>query len=128
MKTHLAIAFLAALGAAANDEVLLTVKPTLCLTTPRQPSCDITFAIAWQAGKHGDYCLRNDLSSADLECWLASMSGTKEDERRVDASFTYWMAPPGLPDRLAEAAVKVLAVKSEDRRRNRRRRHAWSIL
>ena len=111
----------------AASEVRLEVKPVLCVTDNRNPSCDLSFLITWQSGTTGYYCVFNDFSEGPLRCWSEERSGRMTDDRTVDESFTFWMTGEDLARRLAEVAVEVLRLDSDDRRRRRRTRHVWDI-
>ena len=118
-------------SAYAQDEsepVQLSVKPVLCITDKRNQTCDMSFLVRWQSGEMGYYCLYNDFSAVPLECWEEGSAGVLEEDRIVDRTFSYWLTDRDLEVRLAEAVVEVLSLESTDRRRNRQRRHAWSIL
>jgi len=105
----------------------LTVKPVLCITDDRTPSCDIAFLVVWESDLFGYYCLFNDFGEVPLRCWNEERQGRISDERTVSHSFSYWMTGDETADKLAVVAVEVLRMDSDDRRRKRRTRHVWDI-
>lgn len=111
----------------AGEKLRLTVKPVLCITDNRNPSCDMSFLVVWQSGEAGYYCLFNDLTEAPVRCWNEERAGRLSDDRIVQESFSYWMTGDDPGDRLATAEVEVLKMDSDDRRRKRRTRHVWDI-
>lgn len=114
----------------ADEEIRLSVKPLLCITDNRNPSCDMSFLVVWHSREAGYYCLFSDLSEAPARCWVEEQTGELRDDRIVTESFSYWMASRNTdnPDnRLAEVTVEVLRMDSDDRRRRRRTRHVWDI-
>jgi hypothetical protein len=111
----------------AGDDMRLTVKPVLCITDNRNPSCDMSFLVLWQSGETGYYCLFNDLTEAPVRCWSEEQVGQLSDDRIVRENFTYWMTGSDPDNHLAEVMVEVLRMDSEDRRRKRRTRHVWDI-
>jgi hypothetical protein len=111
----------------AETEVRLEVKPVLCVTDNRNPSCELLFAVAWESVTRDYYCVFNDFAEGPLRCWEEANSGQTTDERNVANSFTFWMTGEDLVNRLAEVAVEVLHLESDDRRRRRRTRHVWDI-
>jgi hypothetical protein len=111
----------------AGDEMQLTVKPLLCITDNRNPSCDMSFLIVWQSRDTGYYCLFNDLAETPARCWIEEQAGQLSDDRTVSESFSYWMTSSDPESRLAEVTVEVLRMDSDDRRRRRRTRHVWDI-
>ncbi len=111
----------------AGDDMGLTVKPVLCITDNRNPSCDMSFLVVWQSGETGYYCLFNDLTEAPVRCWSEEQVGQLSDDRIVRENFSYWMTGSDPDSRLAEVMVEVLHMDSDDRRRRRRTRHVWDI-
>ena len=111
----------------AGDDIRLTVKPVLCITDNRNPSCDMSFLVLWQSGDTGYYCLFNDLIEAPVRCWSEERAGELSDDRVVRENFSYWMTGSNPDSRLAEVMVEVLHMDSDDRRRRRRTRHVWDI-
>jgi len=105
----------------------LTVKPVLCITDNRNPSCDMSFLVLWQSGETGYYCLFNDLTEAPVRCWSEEQVGQLSDDRIVRENFSYWMTGSDPDSHLAEVTVEVLRMDSGDRRRKRRTRHVWDI-
>ena len=111
----------------AEGDVRLQVKPVLCVTDNRNPTCELSFLVTWQSGTTGYYCLFHDFGDGPLRCWSEEHAGEMIDDRTVNESFTFWMTGEDLANRLAEVDVEVLRLDSDDRRRNRRTRHVWDI-
>ena len=111
----------------AGDEMRLTIKPLLCITDNRNPSCDMSFLVVWQSGDTGYYCLFNDFVETPARCWIEEQAGQLSEDRIVSESFSYWMTSSDPDSRLAEVTVEVLRMDSDDRRRRRRTRHVWDI-
>jgi len=109
------------------DDMRLTVKPVLCITDNRNPTCDMSFLVVWQSGETGYYCLLNDFTESPVRCWSEEQEGQLNDARIVGENFRYWMAGSDPDSRLAEVTVEVLHMDSDDRRRRRRTRHVWDI-
>lgn len=118
------------LSGAADDEATmqLSVRPKLCVADSRNRACDMSLTVTWESLNRGYFCLYNEFQGAALICWNDDASGSFAEDRSVAESFNYWMAGRNVEIRLAEAEVEVLYLDSSDRRRNRRRRHAWSVL
>jgi hypothetical protein len=129
-KLILLFTFLLPVIATAEDDVVdveLTVKPLLCITDNRNPSCDMVFVAVWESAETGYYCLFNDFDEAPLRCWRDEQDGSTTDERTVAENFSFWMTGEDLAARLAQVDVEVLRLDSDDRRRSRRGRHVWDI-
>ena len=118
---------LAFAGNAAAEDMTLSVKPVLCITDKRNPSCDMAFLVVWQSALTGYYCLFTDFGDAPVRCWNEERTGELSDERTVQQNFSYWMTDRDLASRLAVVTVEVLRLDSDDRRRKRRTRHVWDI-
>ena len=111
----------------ASDDMRLTVKPVLCITDNRNPSCDMSFLVVWQSGETGYYCLFSDFTEAPVRCWSEALAGQLSEDRIVRENFSYWMTGSTPDSRLAEITVEVLHMDFDDRRRKRRTRHVWDI-
>ena len=111
----------------AGDDMRLTVKPLLCITDNRNPSCEMSFLVVWQSGETGYYCLFNDFTETTVRCWSEELAGQLSEDRIVRENFSYWMTGSNPDSRLAEVTVEVLHMDSDDRRRRRRTRHVWDI-
>lgn len=110
-----------------DSAMQLTVKPVLCITDKRTPSCDMSFLVYWQSGTKGYYCLFSDFEETPLRCWNDDDTGRVTDDRSVREEFNYWMTAEEYNVRLAAVTVEVLRMDSDDRRRRRRTRHVWDI-
>jgi hypothetical protein len=128
----MALGALAAVGsgaALAQDlRVSLSVKPMLCITDSREESCALSILVSWRSNRAGRYCLHNDFSAEPLRCWELAEAGMHVEERVVVSTFSYWLGAGTSGPRLAEATLDVLSADSDDRRRQRQRRHVWDIL
>jgi hypothetical protein len=118
---------LAVADESSSDDMQMTVKPLLCITDNRNPSCDMSFLVVWQSITTGYYCLFSDFTDAPMRCWNEERSGQLDDDRTVTQNFSYWMTGTNEGVRLAEVTVEVLRLDSDDRRRRRRNRHVWDI-
>ena len=111
----------------ADQSMQLTVKPVLCITDKRTPSCQMSFLVLWESAQTGYYCLFSDFGKAPIRCWSSELSGRTKDERIVQNDFRYWMQDDNSELQLAVVTVEVLRLDSDDRRRKRRTRHVWDI-
>jgi hypothetical protein len=132
MKRFLAISLLLfpALAVAQSDAdsgMQMSVKPVLCITDERTPSCDMSFLVIWQSGDSGYYCLFSDFDDPPMRCWTEEDAGRLNDDRLVESTFSYWMTGDDHDNRLVEVKVEVLRMDNNDRRRKRRTRHVWDI-
>ena len=110
-----------------ENAVELEVRPVLCVTDSRNPSCELSFVVSWESLQRDYYCVFNEFEEEPLRCWEEAISGRTTDERLVENSFAFWMTRDDLEARLAEVIVEVLQLDTGDRRRRRRTRHVWDI-
>ncbi len=115
-------------SAEVEQSVELKVRPVLCITDERTPSCKMSFLVVWKSGQTGFYCLYSDFDDSPVRCWTDKRSGELTDEHIVQTDFSYWMTGNDDESLLAVVAVEVLRMDTGDRRRNRRSRHVWDIL
>jgi hypothetical protein len=123
-------ALLVVLPSSGQADYRLVVKPQLCITTVQRPACAVEVELRWQAPALGDHCVFSDQGEAPRACWQASAAGSMTENQVLEQSRSYWLTATDAKaqQRLAQAEIKVLAAKSTDKRRNRRRRHVWSLL
>ena len=124
----LALTLMSPTGKAVDTPIVLSVKPSLCIVDQHNTSCRMTILIVWQSETAGSYCLHNDVETDPISCWTGQSSGRTEEARVVETSLRYWLTDTGSETAIAEASVAVMSAEPGDRRENRRRRHAWSIL
>jgi len=118
------------LSSNSHADYRLVVKPQLCITTVQRPACAVEVALSWQAPAPGDHCVFSDQSEAPRACWQASATGAMTENQVLKQNRSYWLTATDAAraQRLAQVEIKVVAAKSSDKRRNRRRRHVWSVL
>ena len=69
---------------AAAEDMSLSVKPVLCITDKRNPSCDMAFLVVWQSALTGYYCLFNDFDDAPVrDTVMASLDSAGIESRPV---------------------------------------------
>jgi hypothetical protein len=125
----LALLLVVGFGARAQDlRVTLSVKPMLCITDNREESCALSILVSWRSNRAGSFCLHNELATEPLRCWETAEAGMLVEERVVQNTFRYWLTNGGTDAEVAEATLDVMSAESDDRRRQRQRRHVWDIL
>lgn len=112
-------------GISAAD---LTVKPRLCITDSEQKSCELPLEFTWRTDKNGNYCLVQHANEQQLQCWQQNKQGQWQATQSVTDQELFWLTEDGQALPLAQATVEVLSTYTEDRRRNRRRKHVWSLM
>jgi hypothetical protein len=121
--------FLLTAHAADSPSAKLTVKPQLCVLDRDDAGCQLAVHLQWAARIAADYCVSVDLVSVPLRCWERTSTGELRETRTASQDFTYWLqTADNAEERLAAAKVQVLRIGSNDRRRERRTRHAWDVL
>lgn len=104
------------------------IKPKLCVRGTSADRCHLEISITWRSSDNGKYCLYNEKSLEPLRCWIKKMQGDTTDRISIKKDLDYWLAWQINNDELTRKTLKVLTVKSDDRRRSRRRRHVWSLF
>ncbi|WP_317931334.1 DUF3019 domain-containing protein [Halioxenophilus sp. WMMB6] len=104
------------------------MNPQLCITDSADKSCAMVLKFEWQSATTGDYCLVEKESQIALQCWRENRAGQWQEQTTVHDQQIFWMTESGDKVPLAQAAIEVLSTYTEDRRRNRRRKHVWSLL
>lgn len=115
----------AALPSHANE---LSVTPKLCITDSPQKQCKLPLEFNWQTDNHGNYCLIQEATRDALQCWQQNRQGQWQSVYTVSDQELFWLTEDGQSQPLAETAIEVLSTYTEDRRRNRRRKHVWSLM
>lgn len=125
----IALAALLPLGhAQAADDISLSVSPTLCITDSPEKTCDMALEFYWKSDTPGHYCLIEDKSHTALQCWQEDSEGHWQSEQTVSDREVFVISEDGQVAPLAQVEIQVLTTYSEDRRRNRRRKHVWSLM
>jgi hypothetical protein len=106
----------------------LSVSPKLCITDKADKTCEMTLDFVWQTNDSGDYCLVEKASQAPLQCWQQDSSGQWQAITVVTNKQVFWMSEDGTAAPLDQEVVEVLSTYSDDRRKNRRRKHVWSLM
>ena len=110
------------------EEVSLNISPHLCITDQADKTCTMNLLFEWLAQSNGDYCLVDKKDKRALQCWSKEQYGQWEELLKIQVSRSFLMTQEKNQQPLAEESVEVLSTYSEDRRRNRRRKHIWSLL
>ena len=113
---------------AASHAADLSIKPKLCITDSPEKTCQLPLEFAWQADAMGNYCLVQVANQSTLQCWQQNDQGQWQGTQQVNDQELFWLTQDGQTRPLAEAAIEVLSTYTEDRRRNRRRKHVWSLM
>ncbi|CAA0081497.1 Uncharacterised protein [Halioglobus japonicus] len=112
---------------AAQDEIVLTARPGLCiLKEPQTRQCVMGVELSWR-GPVGDYCLYQSVVQEPLACWAGKAAGELQSRLVSEEDVTYWLQRTLSQEHLAEVVVRVVSL-AQRRPQNRRRRHAWTPL
>ena len=117
-----------AASASWADAMALAVNPHLCITDSPEKTCTMALEFFWQSNTEGNYCLAQKENQEVLQCWQQDKKGQWQAQKIVQDQEIFWMTNKGEQIPLAAVVIEVLTTFSEDRRRNRPRRHVWSIM
>jgi len=106
----------------------LSVKPKLCITDSADKTCEMALDFFWRTQDNGNYCLVSKSREATLQCWQQDNQGQWQATQDVSDQDLFWLTEDGELQPLAETSIEVLSTYTEDRRRNRRRKHVWSLM
>ncbi len=115
-------------AACLSQAAELTIKPKLCITDSPEKICRLPLEFVWQTDNQGNYCLVQETNRNTLQCWQQDRQGQWQSTQQVNDQEVFWLTQDGQTRPLAEAAIEVLSTYTEDRRRNRRRKHVWSLM
>lgn len=88
------IATLKALGQDIDTivpEVLLIIKPNICVAQRGQKTCTSSMDINWSSSIKGAYCLHSNHSSGALLCWSNAAMGQHSDKVKLTKDLHYWL-------------------------------------
>lgn len=110
----------------------LAVKPKLCVIRSGEEHCDVKIRVEWRADRPDLYCVFSKGNKEPLQCWDEAQFGDMLDELNASSNKEYrleWMdSESGKTAVLAAAGIKVVVIVPADRRKQRRRRHIWSVF
>ncbi len=120
---------------AAENDVVLSVKPKLCVLSNQRQTCKDKIIISWQSSKARSLCLFSNIKQVSLACWSDSWSGRTEQLIKTQESLEFYLKEklPGnniKNNQQQIVAQKKLEVIKKFARRNKRsrKRHPWSIF
>ena len=119
-----------AIGAQENagPELILRVKPSLCLRYSSGEECKLTVEVVWRDESPNDYCLHSVQDEQPVQCWENLASATLEEERAMQEDLVYWLSYPGEEAQLVVATIEMATVVDDDKRNRTRRRHVWNLI
>lgn len=113
--------------ARAEDAVVLTARPGLCvLKDTASTECVMGVRLEWR-GPLGDYCLHEAGVAEPLACWRQQPHGQHDAALASSEDVTYSLRRTPSEEVAAEISVRVLSV-AQRRPTRHRRRHAWAPL
>ena len=118
-----------ATSALAEQDVVLTAKPGLCILQDASTSqCWVSVELSWRAATAGDFCLHHSLAPTEpLACWENASQQMHVAELVSRENVRYWLQRDASTEPLAPVTVRVLSLAQRQPNR-RRRRHAWTLL
>ncbi len=108
----------------------LEISPRLCIVPRGEQECRVDVELRWHAEQKQAYCVYKQQLEQALQCWSEVAFGELLDAliARSDTRYRLVWDDDGKLVALDEAVLKVVSVVPEDRRRQRRRRHVWSVF
>lgn len=109
---------------ASAEEVLLSSKPSKCISLNEGLVCYQNIQVQWQAPDIGDYCLVQTSSNQVLNCWEQQRKGQFKFEFSERQSEDYVLRQKDQGNDLADMRIDVKWVY----KKNRRDRLRWKVF
>lgn len=106
------------------------LKPSLCIVKRGEKNCRIDLDVRWSASQPNEYCVFRQKEAKPLQCWENLSSGQHTDSLLAANNQNYqlvWLSDSAKVA-LGQAVLQVVNVVPDDRRKQRRRRHIWSVF
>ena len=110
-----------------SDEIILTIKPNICVAPRGQESCISTINISWESIRKGNYCLNSDLSIQSLKCWKSINRGFYQHKLTFKQNIIYMMSDKISNIKLVTAIMKFKSLKPHRKYKKRHSRFPWSL-
>lgn len=109
-------------------ELILRVKPSLCLRYSADEDCKLSVEIVWRDSTPNSYCLHSVQDQDPVQCWTQKEGATLEEDREINEDLVYWLTRPGEASKLVTATVEMATVVNDEKRSRSRRRHVWNLI
>ncbi len=106
----------------------LKLTPRLCIRGTSDEICQINVLIEWGSNSVGKYCLHREQLNTPVKCWEQEKIGKINERVEIKKNLDYWLVWLVTADEVDRKVLTLLTAKPEDRRKSRRRRHAWSVF
>lgn len=111
-----------------SPELILRVKPSLCLRYASGEECTLEVEVIWRDSVANSYCLHSIQDQEPVQCWENMEGATLEEERSMQEDLVYWLSRPGEAVQLVTAKVEMATVVDDEKRSRSRRRHIWNLI
>lgn len=109
-------------------ELILNVKPSLCLRYSSGEDCKLSVEVVWRDTSPSNYCLYSAQDLEPVRCWEDIAEASLEEDREISEDLVYWLTKPGENARLVTATVEMATIVEDDKRSRSRRRHVWNLI
>ena len=106
----------------------LKLTPRLCIRGTSDEICKLNVLIEWDSNSSGKYCLHREGVEMPVKCWEQQSIGSINEQVAIIQNLDYWLVWFTSADELDRQVLTLLTAKPDDRRKTRRRRHAWSVF
>ncbi len=120
--------FLLNASAVEKNYITLKVKPSLYVLGKKQKPKQHRLLVTWKSQVSKTLCLYSDQKKPPLKCWKNASKGQFTDNPVITKNIHYILKEKNNPELLAKTKFVVMSSLFKDRRKQRRRRHVWSIL
>ena len=120
---------LASAQAAENlPDLVLKVRPKLCLRYADGDQCELDVEVVWRDHRPANYCLHSSQDKGAIQCWENSIGEQLVEFRRLREDLVYWLVLPGENRRLVEKRVELATLVKDQKRLRTKRRHVWNLI
>lgn len=110
-----------------SDDIILTIKPHICIAPRGEKSCISHIDISWRSIQKGNYCLDSSHSSTILKCWENADSGLYQHKLIFSQDVVYMIENAETHDYLVNSVLKFKLLKPHRKYKKRHNRFPWSI-
>ena len=118
------------LSCSADDQagqIVLTMKPNICVLSEAESQCRDLLVAEWQAKNNKTYslCLYQSTNNTPIECWENVSNGKAEFMQSIGKTTLFELRESNSRNLLGQQAYRVI---NADKKYQRSRRNPWSFF
>ena len=112
-----------AIANSGSGDIVLSIKPGLCLLATGETECRDSLLIKWKARQPYSLCLYQETADSSLYCWSAVREGEYQFEFAASETTDFELRDQQSDQLLISKSFKILTRETGSRRRN-----PWSFF